>query len=58
MFDSRDRRSWYLLSPHELGLDTKLNLEPLNYLVLVVIHLSIQFAFVLDPYSYTMLMYT
>ena len=32
MFGSRDRRSWCLLSPHELGLDPKLNLEPLNYL--------------------------
>ena len=32
MFGSRDRRSWCLLSLHELGLDPKLNLEPLNYL--------------------------
>ena len=42
MFDSRDRRSWYLPSLHELGLDPKLNLAPLNFLVLVVI---LQFVF-------------
>ena len=29
MFGSRDRKE---LSPYELGLDPKLNLEPLNYL--------------------------
>ena len=31
MFGSRDRRSWCLLSPHELGLDPKQNLEPLSH---------------------------
>ena len=54
MFGSRDR-SWCLLSLHELGLDPKLNLEPLNYLS----HSFVYLVFVLHQYTATtMLMYT